>query len=138
LRSWWSEEDVANFERRAQCFVDEYARFRLGDGTPIDGKLTLGENIADNGGIRLSWAALHPTGASIDGFTPAQRFFLAWGQIRCENVTPEKAHLLAKTDPHAPGRFRVNGVVSNMPEFARAFSCRAGSPMSPANRCALW
>jgi endothelin-converting enzyme/putative endopeptidase len=139
LRSWWSDEDVANFEKRAQCFVDEYSRFRLDDGTPVDGKLTLGENIADNGGIRLSWAALHPTnGPSIDGLTPAQRFFVAWGQIRCENVTPEKAHLLVKTDPHSPGRFRVNGVVSNLPDFARAFSCRAGAPMAPANRCALW
>jgi putative endopeptidase len=140
LRSWWSDEDVANFEKRAQCFTGEYSSFRLDDGTPVDGKLTLGENIADNGGIRLSWAALRPnmTSAPIDGFTPAQRFFLAWGQIRCENVTPEKARLLVKTDPHSPGRFRVNGVVSNMPEFARAFACHDGAPMAPTNRCAVW
>jgi predicted metalloendopeptidase len=140
LRPWWSPDDVARFESRAQCFVDEYARFRTDEGTPVDGRLTLGENIADNGGIRLSYAAIHPseTGPRIDGFTPAQRFFLAWGQIRCENVTPETERRQAKTNPHAPGRWRVDGVVSNMPEFARAFACPAGAPMAPAKRCALW
>jgi putative endopeptidase len=140
LRSWWSPQDVARFEERAQCFIDEYSRFRTDDGTPLDGKLTLGENIADNGGIRLSYAALRPseTGPKIDGFTPAQRFFLAWGQIRCENVTPEAARRQAQTNPHAAGRWRVNGVVPNVPEFATAFACAAASPMTPAKRCEVW
>jgi putative endopeptidase len=140
LRSWWSPEDVARFEERAKCFVDEYSRFKLDDGTPIDGKLTLGENIADNGGIRLSYAALHPSESApkLDGFTPAQRFFLAWGQIRCENVTPQAARRQVESDQHAPGRWRVDGVVSNMPDFAKAFSCPAGAPMAPAKRCSLW
>jgi endothelin-converting enzyme/putative endopeptidase len=140
LRPWWSKEDVARFEERAKCFADEYSGFHTEDGTPVNGTLTLGENIADNGGIRLSYAALHPseTGPKIDGFTPAQRFFLAWGQIRCENVTPEAARRQAASDEHAPGRFRVDGVVPNMPEFARAFSCPAGAPMAPAKRCAVW
>ena len=102
--------------------------------------LTLGENIADNSGIRRSYAALRPseTGPLIDGFTPAQRFSLAWGQIRCENQTTETAHLWAQTNPHAPGRWRVDGVVANMPEFATAFSRPAGSPMAPEQRCAVW
>jgi predicted metalloendopeptidase len=98
-------------------------------------KLTLGENIADNGGIRPSWNALKPsfTGAAKDGFTPAQRFFLAWAHIRCENMTPEAAHRQALHDQHSPGRWRVNGVVRNMPEFAQAFGCAA-----PTSTCRLW
>ncbi len=138
--AWWSPEDVARFEARAQCFVDEYARFRAEDGTPVDGKLTLGENIADNGGLRLAYAAASPseTGPRIEGFTPAQRFFLGWAQIRCENVTPEAARRQALHDEHAPGRARVDGVVANMPEFARAFACAPGTPMAPQTRCRVW
>lgn len=140
LHPWWDPEDVRRFEERAQCFVDEYARFAIEDGTHVDGRLTLGENIADNGGIRLSFDALRPSeaGPLVDGFTPAQRFFLAWAQIRCENVTPERARRLVETDEHAPGRFRVDGVVSNMPELARAFSCAKGTPMNPERRCRVW
>jgi len=140
LHEWWSPEDVARFRERARCFVEEYSGFRADDGTPVNGTLTLGENIADNGGLRLAWAAagLAEGGATIDGFTPAQRFFLSWAQIRCENVTPEVAHRRAVSDEHAPGRWRVNGVVSNMAEFARAFSCRAGSPMVRQPACRVW
>jgi len=140
LREWSSAEDAAQYLARAQCFVHEYCRFRLDDGTPVDARLTLGENIADNGGIRLSVAALHPSteGPRVDGFTQAQRFFLAWALIRCENVTPEYARHLAATNEHAPGRFRVDGVVSNMPEFTQAFACRTGTPMAPEHRCSLW
>lgn len=140
LHAWWSPEDVTRFQERARCFVEEYSAFRADDGTPVNGTLTLGENIADNGGLRLAWAAarLAEEGAAIDGFTPAQRFFLAWAQIRCENVTPEVAHRRAVSDEHAPGRWRVNGVVSNMDEFARAFSCRAGSPMIRQPACRVW
>lgn len=140
LRPWWSPEDIAGYEARAQCFVDEYSRFHTEEGTPLDGKLTLSENLADNGGLRLSYEALHPseTGPTVDGFTPAQRFFLAWGQIRCENVTPETERRQALTDGHSAGRWRVDGVVSNLPEFAHAFSCAAGAPMAPERRCRLW
>jgi predicted metalloendopeptidase len=140
LRDWWSADDVKRFEDHAGCLVEEYGRFHTDDGTPLDGKLTLGENIADNGGLRLAYAASRPadTGPTIDGFTPAQRFFLAWGQIRCENVTPETARRQALTDGHSAGRWRVNGVVSNMPEFARAFACAEGTPMAPAKRCRVW
>jgi putative endopeptidase len=137
---WWSAGDVASYQARAACFVDEYAQFRIDDGTPVNGRLTLGENLADNGGLRLAWNALRPatTGPMIDGFTPAQRFFLAWGQIRCENTTPRAARAQVQGDGHSPGRFRVNGVVRNMPEFAEAFSCPAGSAMAPSARCRLW
>ena len=140
LRPWWSPEDISGYEARAQCFVDEYSRFHTEEGTALDGKLTLGENLADNGGLRLSYEALRPSdaGPKVDGFTPAQRFFLAWGQIRCENVTPETERRQALTDGHSAGRWRVNGVVSNLPEFAHAFSCPQGSPMAPGQRCRLW
>jgi endothelin-converting enzyme/putative endopeptidase len=140
LASWWSADDVASYQARAACFVDEYAQFRIDDGTPVDGRLTLGENLADNGGLRLAWDALQPAsdGPRIDGFTAAQRFFLAWAQIRCENTTPQAAKSQVHSDPHSPGRWRVDGVVRNMPEFAAAFGCRAGAAMVPATRCRLW
>ncbi len=140
LAPWWSPDDVARYEQRAACFVAEYSRFHGDTGLPLDGKLTLGENLADNGGLRISWDTLQPAGDGprIDGFTPAQRFFLAWGQIRCENVRPEAERAQIHADPHAPGRWRVNGVVSNMPEFAQAFGCKAGAPMAPADRCRLF
>jgi endothelin-converting enzyme/putative endopeptidase len=140
LAPWWSAEDVARYHVRAACFVDEYSQFRIEDGTPVDGRLTLGENLADNGGLRLAWDALRPAfdGPPIAGFTPAQRFFLAWAQIRCEAMSPQTARAQALNDPHAPGRWRVNGVVRNMPEFQTAFSCPAGAAMAPAARCRLW
>ncbi|HEX3476178.1 MAG TPA: M13 family metallopeptidase [Kofleriaceae bacterium] len=159
LAPWWSDADVAAYQARAACFVDEYTQFRIDDGTPLDGRLTLGENLADNGGLRLAWDALQKSAGGprideqreakgggaggnaprgIDGFTPAQRFFLAWAQIRCENTTPEAARVAVHSDPHAPGRWRVDGVVRNLPEFAAAFSCPSGAPMAPAARCRLW
>jgi predicted metalloendopeptidase len=140
VRPWWSPEDVANFEKRAKCFQDEYDQFHGDEGTKLDGKLTLGENLGDNDGIRASYDALHPseTGPRVDGYTPAQRFFLAWGQIRCQSLTPEREHDLIVDNPHAPGHWRVDGVVVNMPEFASAFACAAGTPMAPASRCRLW
>jgi predicted metalloendopeptidase len=113
------------------------------DDLKVDGQLTLGENIADNGGLHLAYLALTADlagkdPAEIDGFTPQQRFFLAWGQIRCANVTEARARSLARTDPHSPGRWRVNGVVSNMPEFAQAFHCPATAPMVRKDACRIW
>ena len=139
LRAWWSPQDIERYESKTQCFVDEYSKFKADDGTLLNGKLTLGENLADNAGLRLAWQAAHPSSSPlIDGFTPAQRFFLGWGQIRCENVTAETARRLAQSDEHSPGRWRVNGVVSNLSEFAEAFQCKAGAPMAPLNRCRVW
>jgi len=109
----------------------------------LNGRLTLGENAADNGGLRLGWMALMESLkvnhlGEADGFTPEQRFFIGWGQMWCENRTDEIARLLARTDPHSPGRFRTNGVVSNMPEFQKAFSCAATAKMVKTPACRVW
>ncbi|MBI3552006.1 MAG: M13 family metallopeptidase [Elusimicrobia bacterium] len=143
LTDWWTPEDAKAFEGRAQCLVDEYAGFTAVEGVKLNGKLTLGENTADNGGLRLASMALQDTIAdklikNIDGFTPQQRLFLGWGQVWCEKRTDEAMRMLALTNPHSPGRYRVNGVVSNMPEFARAFSCPAGRPLTRPKACRVW
>jgi putative endopeptidase len=109
----------------------------------VNGKLTLGENTADNGGLRISLMAYLATlaadaGKTLDGFTPEQRVFLGWGQVWCQTQRPEVARMLAQTNPHSPGRYRVNGVVSNMPEFQKAFSCKADAPMVRQNACRVW
>ncbi|HYK16381.1 MAG TPA: M13 family metallopeptidase [Bryobacteraceae bacterium] len=143
LMDWWTPEDAREFERRANCFVQEYSAMLAVDNVHINGQLTLGENTADNGGMRLAFLALmdslnsHPA-ASIDGFTPEQRFFLAFGQSWCTNVRPEAARLRAQTDPHSPPKDRVNGVVQNMPEFEKAFSCRVGQPEVRMPSCRVW
>jgi len=143
LKDWWTPADAKAFEDRAQCFVDQYSSLTAVDDVKLNGKLTLGENTADNGGLRISLmaylarAAKEPTGA-IDGFTPEQRLFLGWGQVWCDNMRPELARMLAQTNPHSPGRERVNGVVSNMPEFQKAFACKAGSAMVRSTPCRVW
>jgi putative endopeptidase len=143
LKDWWTPEDAKAFDERAQCVVDQYAGFTAVDDVKVNGKLTLGENAADNGGTRIALmayvASLGATGAkTLDGFTPEQRFFVAYGQSWCTNSRPERERLLAQTNPHSPPHFRVNGVVSNMPEFAKAFSCKAGQPMVRATSCRVW
>jgi putative endopeptidase len=144
LADWWTAEDATEFEKRAACFADQYGAYTVAGGeVKLNGRLTLGENTADNGGVRIAHMALMDTlgGASVplrDGFTPEQRLFLAWGQIWCQNETEESARLRAQTDTHSPGRYRVNGVVSNMPEFQKAFACEAGSPMVRENACRVW
>lgn len=143
LADWWTREDAREFERRAACFVEQYGNYTAVGDVKLDGKLTLGENVADNGGVRIAYMALRDTMAGRkvpprDGFAPEQRLFLGWGQIWCQNETEESARLRAQTDTHSPGRYRVNGVVSNMPEFARAFSCQAGQPMVRENACRVW
>jgi putative endopeptidase len=141
LKDWWTEQDAKAFKARAQCLVDEYDGFVVVDDLHINGKLTLGENIADNGGLRvalMAYLANLGNAKTIDGFTPEQRLFLGWGQIWCENVSPEAARLQAQSNPHSAGRFRVNGVVRNMPEFQKAFQCKPDSPMAPEKRCSVW
>ncbi|HEU0140130.1 MAG TPA: M13 family metallopeptidase, partial [Bryobacteraceae bacterium] len=118
LNDWWTEQDAQAFEKRAACFVDQYAQYPATPEVKLNGKLTLGENTADNGGLRIAYMALMDAlegraGQKIDGFTPAQRFFISWGQVWCQNVTPEAARMRALVDPHSPGQWRVNGVVSN-------------------------
>jgi endothelin-converting enzyme/putative endopeptidase len=143
LKDWWTPEDAKEFEKRAQCFIDEYSSFTPIDGVHLNGKLTLGENTADNGGVRLAFMALMETlkdkpQPKIDGYTPEQRFFLGWGQVWCQNVRPEMSRMLVQVDPHSPGRERVNGVVQNMPEFRQAFACRVGQPMVREPACRVW
>ncbi len=142
LHDWWTPEDNKRFDERAQCLIDEYSSFVAVDDVHLNGKLTLGENTADNGGLRIALMALHSTQTrqpeKIDGFTGDQRVFLGWGQIWCQNQTDQVARLRAQTDPHSPGQYRVNGVVRNMPEFQKVWGCKAGQPMVPQNACHVW
>ncbi|HYL93546.1 MAG TPA: M13 family metallopeptidase [Alphaproteobacteria bacterium] len=146
LRDWWTPEDGAEFEKRASCIADEYSGFTAVDDLKLNGRLTLGENTADNGGARIALMALHDVMAQnnqdpnkkVDGFTADQRFFLGYGRVWCQNISPEYARLLVRTDPHSPGRWRVNGVLQNMPEFQKAFGCKAGQPMVSAKACRVW
>jgi predicted metalloendopeptidase len=147
LRDWWTEQDGKEFEKRVSCIADEYSGFVAVDNMKLNGRLTLGENTADNGGARIALAALEQMiaddksgkeGQNIDGFTPQQRFFLGFGRVWCEKQRPENLRLLVSTNPHSPGRFRVNGVVQNMPEFQKAWNCKAGQPMVAENACHVW
>ncbi|MCU1337403.1 MAG: Endothelin-converting enzyme 1 [Bryobacterales bacterium] len=143
LRDWWTDEDAKAFEQRTDCVVNQYNGYSPVEGVNLNGKLTLGENTADNGGLRLAYAALMDTlggkqPPKTDGFSAEQRFFLGWAQVWCQNVTEEALRLRTQTDPHSPGEFRVNGVVSNMPEFQKAFACRASQPMVRGPACRVW
>ena len=142
LDDWWTQEDAKKFEQRAECFVNQYGGYKAGD-VSLNGKLTLGENAADNGGLRIAFMALMAklagnTGDKIDGFTPQQRFFLGFAQVWCENARPEQERLQATTDPHSLPQYRVNGTVSNMGEFSSAFSCKEGQPMVREKACRVW
>ncbi len=145
LRDWWTGSHKEAFKKRQDCVANEYSSFSPVEGVNLNGKLTLGENGADNAGIRLAFMALLSSledGSvkkdKLDGFTPQQRFFLGYAQIWCQNVRPEALKSSVRTDPHSPGEFRVDGVVQNMPEFANAFGCSEGQPMVSANACRVW
>jgi endothelin-converting enzyme/putative endopeptidase len=144
LKDWWTEEDAKAFEERAKCFVGQYGGFRAVDDIYLNGSLTLGENVADNGGVRIALMALKRTmdkdalAKKVEGFTAQQRFFLGFAQVWCGEYTPEVSRLRAQTDPHSPGVYRTNGTVSNMPEFAEAFGCKVGDPMVRDNACRVW
>jgi len=145
LKDWWTKQDAEQFTKRADCVVDQYAQYVVVDDIKINSKLTEGEDVADLGGTILAYIAwkdatkgqdLHP----IDNLTPEQRFFVGLAQWSCENDRPENARVRAVTDPHSPAKYRINGVVVNMPEFGQAFGCKAGSPMvKPADKvCKVW
>ncbi len=145
LKNWWTPEDRKAFNERTECIVKEYDNFVAVDDVHVRGKLTLGENTADNGGLRIAHMALLSSimaGAKapekIDGYTPEQRLFLGWGQIWCQNQSEQIARLLAQTNEHSPGKYRVNGVVQNMPEFQKAWGCKPGQPMVSQNACHVW
>jgi putative endopeptidase len=143
FNSWWTKEDRAEFDKRTDCVANEYGNFVAVDDVKLNGRLTLGENTADNGGAKIAFMALQDAlknkeTPKIDGFTPDQRFFLAFAQIWCQNATPEISRMLAKVDPHSPGKYRVNGTVQNSAEFQKAFGCKAGQPMVSDNACRPW
>jgi putative endopeptidase len=143
LKDWWTEDDARNFTARAQCVVDQYAQYTVVDDVKINSKLTEGEDLADFGGLILAWMAWQDQIKNMvlesrDGLTPEQRFFVGYAQWACENTRAEDLRLSAITDPHSPGKYRVNGLVVNMEEFQKAFSCKAGQPMVRENRCRVW
>jgi putative endopeptidase len=143
LRDWWSKEDAAKFKERTQCIEDQYSHYVEVDDVHVNGKLTLGENIADLGGSILAYTAWKGVVkdrqvGSTDGFSPEQRFFIGFAQWACSNERPEDLRVRAVSDPHAPAQFRVNGVIVNMPELQEAFQCKANSPMAPAKRSRVW
>ncbi len=147
LRDWWTEQDGKEFEKRVSCIADEYSNFVAVDNLKLNGRLTLGENTADNGGARIALAALEhmiaddktgKEGEKIDGYTPEQRFFLGFGRVWCEKQRPEYLRMQVSTNPHSPGKYRVDGVVQNMPEFQKAWGCKAGQPMVAENACRVW
>ncbi len=143
MTNWWQPATEKQFEQRTQCVADQYAQYDAGGGK-LNGKLTLGENIADIGGVKLALAAYHqlrasaPTTDVADGFTEDQQFFLSFGQTWCAKMRPELESMLVTVDPHSPPRWRVNGTVSATPAFARAFRCKRGAKMSPAKQCVVW
>ena len=145
LTDWWTKADGENYTARAKVVEDQYNAYTVLDSLHVNGKLTLGENLADIVGVSVAYDALQKSLAGkprtkIDGFTPEQRFFLAYAQARRANLTPQAARLQIQTDPHSPGIYRVNGPLSNMPEFAKAFDCKPGDPMvRPDNmRAHIW
>ncbi len=149
LGTWFTAEDQKKFDERTKCVADEYGGFEAAPGQMQNGRLTLGENAADNGGIRIAFQALQATLAEKgihdldkqdvrEGYTPAQRFFISFGQVWCENRTEQAARISAKTDPHSAGKWRTDGTVQNFDEFGKAFGCKVGQPMMPEKSCRVW
>ncbi|MFG6412731.1 M13 family metallopeptidase [Roseateles sp. DC23W] len=145
LKNWWTKKDGREFEKRAACVADQYAQYPVVDDIKINSQLTLGEDLADLGGLVLAWEAwkAHMQGQpaeSRDGLTPEQRFFVGFAQWDCADARPEALRVQAKVDPHSPARWRINGVVVNMPEFEKAFACKPGAKLvKPAGKhCKVW
>jgi len=147
LRDWWTAEDAKQYEKRDQCIVDEYTAEIPEAGVKQNGQLTAGEDTADNGGLHLAFLALtnklQGSGKSVDdkgadGWTSRQRFFLSYAYSWCDQYRPELMRTLVLTNPHSIPKYRVNNVVSNMPEFQQAFSCKVGTPMVRAEQCRVW
>ncbi|MGA7522530.1 MAG: M13 family metallopeptidase [Acidobacteriaceae bacterium] len=150
LHNWWTPEDEKKFNDRTGCIANEYSQFTAVGDLKVNGKLTLGENTADNGGLRLALMALMAReamgGAAVETaeaksegkFTPVQQLFLGYAQNWCSTERPAYVRMLAQTDPHSPDPIRVKGVLVNMPEFAKAFGCKGGQPMAPVKECEVW
>jgi len=145
LRDWWTPQDAKNFNERAQCIENQFDGYQVQKDIHENGKLVIGESIADLGGLKIAYRALQKTLQGekvplIGSFTPDQRFFLAYAQIWAANDRPEFERLMVNTDPHPLARFRAIAAPSNMPAFAEAFACKAGDAMvrPPAMRCQIW
>ena len=144
LMNWWMPRDEDAFRERAACVASQYGGYSSLPGVRLNGDLTLGENVADNGGVRIAYYALMELlarkgpPAPIDGFAPEQRFFISYAQLWCENATDQDFRRRAQEDVHSSGRWRANGVLQNMPEFRKAFGCREGAPMAPVTACRVW
>lgn len=146
LSDWWTPEDAKNFDARTDCLVNEYSGFKAVDDVKVNGKLTLGENTADNGGLLLAYMAYLErakadhvdVNAKVEGLTGPQRFYIAYSQNYCQATRPEAVRSQVLQDPHSPDQFRVDGVIVNQPGFAAAFGCKKPAPMVPANACRVW
>ena len=143
LSDWWSPKVGADFDERAKCVVEQFDGYVAVDDAHVNGKLTLGENIADLGGLKIAFAAfkkVQKDSPATQNYTVSedQQFFLGYAQSWCDNMRPEFLQTLVATNPHSPANFRVNGPLSNLPEFANAFSCKAGTKMVRANKCEVW
>jgi endothelin-converting enzyme/putative endopeptidase len=143
LRDWWTKQDAAQFDERIACVQDQYAQYIVVDDIHINSKLTSGEDVADLGGTLLAYVAWKKATEGqdlkpLDGFSPDQRFFIGYSQWACENDRPEDLRMHAMTDPHSPGKYRVNGIVSDLPQFQRAFGCKPGQPMVRQKMCRVW
>jgi putative endopeptidase len=141
---WWKSDTRKAFDERTACVARQYDAYEVQPGLRVNGKLTLGENIADIGGLKLAFAAYRALRSdqgparTAEGYTEDQQFFLAHAQAWCSKARPERERLQVQTDPHSPARFRVNGPVANLPEFAAAWQCKPGAPLAPLERCAVW
>lgn len=146
LKDWWTKDDEAKFNQKAQCMVDQYDAIEAVPGVHLNGKLTLGENLADLGGLWLAWlawqdkaqAAHLDMNAKTDGYTPEQRFWIAYAQQWCTQTRPEQLRSQAQTDPHAPDEYRTNSVLQDLPQFAKSFNCKSGDKMVSAKPCRIW
>jgi len=146
LKEWWTKDDEAKFKQKAQCMVDQYDAIEAVPGVHLNGKLTLGENLADLGGLRLAWVAWQDKAeaehldmaAKADGYTPEQRFWIAYAQQWCTQTRPEQLRSQAQTDPHAPDEYRTNSVLQDLPAFAKSFNCKLPDKMVSAKPCRVW
>jgi predicted metalloendopeptidase len=144
LTNWWKPETEKAFKQKTQCVIDQYGAYEALPGVKVNGANTVGENIADIGGVKLALAAYRGLRASgkdavvADGFTEDQQFFLGYGQAWCAKARPDYAKLLVNVDVHSPAKWRVNGALQATPAFAEAFRCKAGAKMRPAAQCTVW
>jgi endothelin-converting enzyme/putative endopeptidase len=145
LKNWWTDADLKKFQERGACVVDQFDHYFIEPGVHHNGKLVLGESIGDLGGAKIAFMAYQkslegkPRPPDIDGFTPEQQFFIAWGQFRGDEIRIEQQRVMVQADPHPMAKYRVNGPLSNLPEFQKAFQCKADAAMVRGDkRCEVW